>query len=156
MVHCFGRLVGVPVQQPGAMPKTLAGEMIITNLDHKAGLERHPFAGAFGCPPARATRRLTGKARRADQRFQLFGGRWFVLAVDRRGESDLIKPAFMVIEAQQQRSDEGTTLVVTKAANHTIRTAEVFDLLHAAALTASVIKIAALGDYAIECCPGAA
>jgi len=47
--------------------KALAGEMVVADLDNKLGLERLPFAGAFGGPAARPARRVAGEAGRRDR-----------------------------------------------------------------------------------------
>src|SRR5262249_20570870 len=60
------------------------------------------------------------------------------------------------VQAQQQRANQRTVLVVAKAADHAVGAAEIFDHLHAAAVARAVIEIAALGDHAIERCAGAA
>src|SRR5947207_9659276 len=76
----LGRLIGAPAQEPRAMPKALAGEMIVTDLDHELRLERHPLAEPFCRPAAGAARCVAGKAGRPDQRFQFLGEARLILA----------------------------------------------------------------------------
>src|SRR6185369_10532344 len=64
------RLVGPPAQDGGAVPKALAAEMIVANLDHEFWLQRTPFCRTLGRPPARPARRIAGEAGRRDQRFE--------------------------------------------------------------------------------------
>jgi hypothetical protein len=61
-----------------------------------------------------------------------------------------MKLAVIVMEAKQQRSDHGLTLVVAEAANDAVGAAIILDLLHAAAIVGPVRQVAPLGDDAIE------
>ncbi len=42
------RFVRTPAQKPGAVPKTILGEMIVLNLNHKSGIQRLPLRAAGG------------------------------------------------------------------------------------------------------------
>src|SRR4051794_19143970 len=65
------RLVRAPPQEPGAVAEPAAAHMVIANLDDQFRAQRLPLAGTLGAPPAGATRRVAGKTRRFDQRFEL-------------------------------------------------------------------------------------
>src|ERR1044071_6541982 len=46
----FGSLVRPPAQQPRAMAKAVAGEVVVFNFNHEFGAERLPFVGASRAP----------------------------------------------------------------------------------------------------------
>src|SRR4051812_8599453 len=58
------RFIGTPSKDFGAMPEPFPGEMIVGDFDNDFGIDRFPFAGALGAPPAWATGRVAGKAGR--------------------------------------------------------------------------------------------
>ena len=53
------------------MAETVAGDVVVADLDHELRLQRLPFAGALGAPAARAARRVAGEAGRRAQRLEL-------------------------------------------------------------------------------------
>src|SRR5262249_58853247 len=56
----------------------------------------------------------------------------------RTGEADMMQQPVVVVEAEQQRTDERTAFVVAKAADHAVDAAVVLDLLHAVAIARAV------------------
>src|SRR4029450_1715315 len=51
----------------GRARDALASHMLVARLGDKRGRQRLPFAGSFGAPPARPSRRVAGKPGRADE-----------------------------------------------------------------------------------------
>src|ERR1700719_317743 len=62
----------------------------------------------------------------------------------------MIEQAFVVVEAEQQRSDDRLFFKIAKTSDDAIGGALAFDFLHAGALTALVGQVAALGDDSVE------
>ncbi|MGC1888382.1 MAG: hypothetical protein WA709_20195 [Stellaceae bacterium] len=79
------------------MAEPAAADMIVADLDDQFRAQRLPLAGALGAPPAGASRRVAGKARRFNQRFELFGQRLAMEIMECRSESDMVEPAFAVV-----------------------------------------------------------
>ena len=94
------RLVGPPAQETGPVAKPAAADMVIANLDDQFEPQRLPFSGALGAPATGASRRVAGKARCPDERFELFGQRLAVEIVQCGGKPDIIELAFAVVEAE--------------------------------------------------------
>src|SRR5262245_6483747 len=124
--------------------------MVVADLDHELGLQRLPFARPFGRPAARAAGCISRETRRCDQPLELLGERRLVLALDRRGEADMVKETFAVVEPEQQRADNRLAFVVAEAADYAVGAAIVLDLLHAAAVARPVFRVASLGDNAVK------
>jgi len=91
--------------------KTAAGKMVILKFTHEFGLEREPLGVAIVARPAAgAARSLAGKAGAVaacfgHERFQnIF--QFLPLFTSKAGaEADVIKLAFLVVQAEQQRAD---------------------------------------------------
>ena len=95
------RLVGTPTHQLRPVAKPVAGHMIESYLNDKFRAQRFPFATSFGAPAAGTARRLSGEAWRLPQGFEPPGqGQTFFIA-DGRGEPDMIKPAFCIVESEK-------------------------------------------------------
>src|SRR5690606_31091005 len=64
------RLVWPPPLEPGAVPESVAGDVIVAHLHDQFVPQRLPFARAFARPAARSARRAAGKAGRPLERLQ--------------------------------------------------------------------------------------
>src|ERR1700722_12064873 len=62
----------------------------------------------------------------------------------------MIEQAFLVVEAEQQRSDDRLFFKIAKTSDDAIGGALAFDFLHAGALTALVGQVEAFGDDSVE------
>src|ERR1700750_662281 len=56
----------------------------------------------------------------------------------------------LAIEAEQERADHRFAFVVAETADHAVRAAIVLHFLHSGALARAIVKIATLGDNAVE------
>jgi len=85
------------------------------------------------------------------QRLELFDELLSHDVGERRGDTDVVECAFVVIEAEQQGADHCAyaVLVPAEARGHTIGRARVLDLDHAA-LAGAVGRIQALGHDAVQ------
>src|SRR4051812_38889634 len=148
------RLVRTPAQDGGAVAETFAAEMIVADFDHQLGFQRTPLGRTFGGPAARAARRVAGESRRSDQSFEFCGQRGLLLALDRGGESDVMQQPCIVVEAEQQRTDDFPPVQsvgrVAKPADDAVGAAKILDLLHAVAIAGLVWQVDAFGDPAVK------
>jgi hypothetical protein len=62
----------------------------------------------------------------------------------------MMQQALCVVEAEEKRAHDLRLRAATKAADDTIRAAEVLDLLHPVTLAGSVVEVAPLGDNAVK------
>src|SRR5262249_44543453 len=144
------RFVGAPAQQRGAMPKAFAGEVIVANFHHELRLYRHPFARALGRPATRAAGRIAGKTSVHAELLEFGRERRLFLALDGRGETDMMQQALLVVEAEQQRADDILSFIVPEATDHAVGAAVVLDFLHAGAVARAIFDIAPFRDDTVE------
>src|SRR5688572_29205522 len=114
------RLVRAAAEQPGAVAEAARGDLVVHDFDYHLRLQRLPLGGAVGRPAARTARRVAGEPGRLDQPLQLFGPYRPILAGDRGGEADMMEQAGMVVEAEQQRSDQLVVAAVAEAADNAV------------------------------------
>jgi hypothetical protein len=100
-----GGLIGAPAQKHGAMPEAIAGDLIVAHFDDHLRPQWLPFGGALGVPSARTSRCRTGEAGRQDQPLQPLCQRLPIEMMECRGKADVIEPALIVIEPEQQGPD---------------------------------------------------
>ncbi len=62
----------------------------------------------------------------------------------------MVQDALPVIKTEQERTHHVAALVISKAPDHAVGTAQVLDLLHRIALSGAVREVATFGDDAIE------
>src|SRR5580700_6356003 len=84
------RLVRAPSYKAGAVPKAVAGDMIITHLDHEFRFQRLPFGGSFVAPSAGSAWGVAGKSRRRNEFFQTLGQGGLFGLRQRGGEPDMM------------------------------------------------------------------
>jgi hypothetical protein len=80
--------------------------MIITDLDDEFRTQRLPFAAALRAPSAGTAGCIAGETGRLDETFELLGQGPAIEVVKRRGKADMVELAFIIVEAEQQRSDQ--------------------------------------------------
>src|SRR3954469_24755270 len=131
------------------MAKSLAAEVIVTDLNDQLWLERAPLCRALRRPAARTPPRLAAKARRCDQGFKLRRQRRLFLLLDRGGEANMVQRSVVIKQAEQQRADGLLSVQfvcgIAKPADHAIGAAEFLDLLHALAIAGLIGQVNALG-----------
>jgi len=124
--------------------------MVVAHLDDERGLEWLPGVFLASVPAARSAGGLAGESGRRNELLQLFREARSIRDGNAGGEPDVVQQAVRVVEAEEQRADDLGLRAVAEAANHAIRAAEVFDLLHAVALARAIVEVAPFGDDAIE------
>lgn len=90
------------------MTKAAAGEVIKLHFNHKLRLQGFPFARLLRAPATRPARLVTGKTRRCNQGFELFSQLFLLRFIEAGGVANVMKQATVVIQTQQQRSDDLT------------------------------------------------
>ena len=96
----FRRFFRTPAKQLGAVPETPSSEMIELDFCHQLRIERLPFGGAFRAPAVGTTGGFPGEAGRLDYLLELPSQCRVIFRRNRRGESDVIELAFVVVEAK--------------------------------------------------------
>ena len=134
------------------MAEAVTGDGVVPHLDHQLRLHRHPLHRAPRRPATRTARRVAGETA-ALQLFQLRRQRLAVERPQRRGEADMVEPARLAIQAEQQRPDFLLAALggrgVAEAADDAVGAAQVLDLEHGA-LAWPVGFVETLGDDAIQ------
>ena len=74
----------------------------------------------------------------------------FVALLYRGRETDMMQGAFVVIKAEQERTDLFPSFMIAEPADYTIGAAVILDLLHAVTFAGSVFHVAPFGDDSIE------
>src|SRR5699024_1860131 len=123
-------LVGPPANDRRAVAEASAGDLIVTNLDYELGLQRLPLRGAFCVPAARTTWGVAGEARRIDQLLEILGQLRPLLGGNRRRKADMIEPAFIVVEAEQERPHNLLRFGVTETPDDAVRSSLLLHLDH--------------------------
>src|SRR5437868_6273419 len=98
-----GCLVRSPAQETRPMTKSAAGEVVVLDLDDELWLERLPLCGSFGAPAAWTSWCLASEAGFLDQLFELGCELLLVLGGQAGAEPHVMKEAFIVVKAKQQR-----------------------------------------------------
>src|SRR5438132_5789872 len=84
------RFVFSPSNDSCAVTKTVASEMIVGYFYHYFGIDRLPFAAAFGTPTTWPAGSVSGKARRFAQRFEFFCQSTLVSRLESGSEPDVM------------------------------------------------------------------
>src|SRR5438445_9630930 len=143
-------LVGTPAQKRGAVAKAAGAEMIVGDFHHQRRLERLPFAGAPRTPAAWTARRPAGETGRLHELLQFPGQAGALSLADRRRVADMVPETLLVIQSEQQGSDNPAARGITKAAHDTIGAAHQLDLDHGVALAGPVRTVEPLGNDAVQ------
>ena len=137
------------------MPEAIAGHVIVPHFRNTLGAERLPFRGPLGRPSARTAGCSTREARRLDENLKFLRQRLPVDTGEPGGEPDMVQQTLLVVETQEQRSDDALLRRIAEAAQHAVRGSHPLDLHHGA--RAGLVGIAdPLGDDAVERPSGAA
>ena len=128
----LGRLIGPPAEEFGTVSEAIVGDVIETHLRHKLRTYRLPLPTSLRAPPARAARRLAGKAGRLSQRLQPLRQRAPVVIGDGRREPNVIELARIIVESEQERPDLPAIAQVAKSTDHAVGSAEALHLDHRA------------------------
>src|SRR5690349_5482828 len=147
------RLVLAPSNQRRAVAKSVAGHMVVADLDNELGPKRLPVSRAFGAPAARTARCIAGEAGRLDQTLEKPGELGPLGTRNGRGEADMVELALLVVETKQQRADLPARLLVAEAADDAICRPDVLDLQHGA-FARAIGALEPLGDDAVEIAAG--
>ena len=128
-------LVRTPPENGRTMPETSAGEMIVGHFDHVIWLHGLPFGRPLCRPPARTAWSIPRKAPIISYCFKFVRERRLVLGLDAGRKSDMMKQAFVVIQSEENGSDNLAALLkvlaVTKTADYAVRASVPLYLLHA-------------------------
>src|SRR2546423_14838693 len=84
------RFVFSPPNDSCAVTKTVAGEMIVRHFHHYFRIDRLPFAAAFGAPPTRAARGVSGETRWFAQGLEFLRQRALVRGLESGSEPDVM------------------------------------------------------------------
>src|SRR3954453_11727306 len=93
------RLVWPPADDLGAVPETVAREVVVGHLYHQLRVDRFPFPRPLCAPTARSTWRIAGETRRLAQGFELFRQSFALAGLERGSEADMMKKPVVVIQA---------------------------------------------------------
>src|SRR5947209_2668561 len=143
------RFVGTPATDAGAVAKAVSRDMIIAHLDDELRFQRLPFGRALGTPAARRARRVAVEAGWRDELFELLCESGFVAIGDGGGKPDMIEPAGIVVETEQQRAHEIGIALIAETADDAICRAHAFHFQHGP-LTRAVSLVDAFRDDAVD------
>src|SRR5258708_21580322 len=133
------------------MAEAAAGKVVVLDLAHQAGFKRNPLGVAVGRgPAARTAWSFDGKTFAAHERIEDALELFAFFVAEAGTEADVVEFVFVVVEAEQQRTDLATFLRPTEASNNAIGGTDTLDLDHSVALTGAVFAVKPLGDHAIE------
>ena len=132
------------------MAESAAADMIKLHLDDERGLQRLPFGRALCAPATRPAGRPARETSATCERLQLLGERGTLGGFEPGTESDMVKHAGIVIQPEEERTDDALLLGVTKSADHAVRRASRLDLHHGRALAGRIRRVDSLRDHTIE------
>src|SRR5215210_2459859 len=101
------------------MSKSPTAEMIVLHFCYQFRGEGFPLSAALRAPPARPARPVTRKARLLDELLELLRKRRLFFRFDVRREADMVQQTFVVVQAEQERTDQPLLGAVAKAADDT-------------------------------------
>ena len=125
------------------MPEPSLREIVVLHFTDECRLHRFPFATASRCPAARAARHADFERVGSPHRLELLRQFGAIGLRDRRRVPDMHEPAFLVVEPEEQRTDDFRPFAVTETADDAVRTCRLArELLDGHAL----VKLEVLGD----------
>src|SRR5687768_14440565 len=98
--------------------------MIVTDFGDERVAQRLPIGGTVVAPPARSARRLSGEARRLDQRLEPRRQRVFLARRQGRSEADMVQPALVIVQAEQEGSDRAAGRGIAETADDAVGAAQ--------------------------------
>src|SRR2546423_12339938 len=110
--------------------KPFAGEMIVGHLDDDLRIDRFPFTRPLRAPTTRTPRCVASESRRLPERFEFFGQRRTLARLESGSKSDAMEQTIVIVQSEEQRSQNAGAARIAKSADDAIGGAELFHLHH--------------------------
>src|SRR5215211_2981721 len=137
LIHCaLARVfVATPTKNFCPVPKSAAGEMIVSNFHNNRWINGLPLASALCAPATRSSGRVARESRWFLQRFKFLGQLAAVRCLKGGGEPDVMEQAVVAVQTKQKRADDAFALRIAKSTDNTISGTDLFYLNCSGAFT---------------------